>query len=101
MNLARLTGISAGVSAVLALLAAYATILLDVTPQGLLGSVWYGYPVAWAVRAVVAPQYNPWSYDYFAFAEDALFWFVVAFVVMYVAMWAATRGPERKTPQSL
>jgi hypothetical protein len=81
-----------GVAALLAVVVTYATIFIQVTPKGLLGSAWYGYPVAWAFKAVVAPQYYPWTYDFRALGEDAVFWFVIIFVAAYLIVSYAKGG---------
>ena len=59
--------------------------LYDVTPSGLVGAVWYGLPVPWLFRMIVAPQYYPWDADYVALFIDVVFWVAVVGVVLFVA----------------
>lgn len=57
--------------------------LLQNTPEMLVGAVWYGYPLAWLVRMVVAPQYNPWVVRPLRLVTDAVFWIVIATIVLF------------------
>jgi hypothetical protein len=65
---------SIAVGAALALL----TGLVDVTPPGLVGATWYGLPLPWLYRLVVAPQYNPWNVNSISLILDIGFWCVIA-----------------------
>jgi hypothetical protein len=96
LNLARLTAFAAAFSVPAAILISYATLWVDSTPRGLIGATWYGYPVAWAFRGILAPIYNPWSYDYFAFAEDVFFWFAVSFFILYLGAWVVALAVESR-----
>lgn len=60
--------------------------LLDVTPSGLLGATWYGWPLVWLRKLVLAPQYNPWKVDWGSLVGDVAFWSLVAGVVLSVAV---------------
>jgi len=44
----------------------------------LAGAVWYGYPLSWLIRMIVAPSYNPWTILWLSFLIDVLFWSIVA-----------------------
>jgi hypothetical protein len=99
MNLARLSAWAVALSIPVSIVVSYATLWVDDTPAGLVGSTWYGYPVAWAFKAVVAPIFNPWSYDYTAFAEDVLFWFAVCFFIIYMASWVAALAMEGRSTE--
>ncbi len=57
--------------------------LLENTPEMLVGAVWYGYPLAWLVRMVVAPQYNPWVVRPLRLAADVLFWIVIVAIILF------------------
>ncbi|MBS7626927.1 hypothetical protein KEJ51_07850 [Candidatus Bathyarchaeota archaeon] len=35
--------------------------LFSNTPPRLVGAVWYGYPLPWLFRMIIAPQYFPWE----------------------------------------
>lgn len=54
------------------------------SPQRLLGATWYGYPLTWIRKLVLAPQYNPWKVDFMGLAIDIIFWSIVAFAVFFV-----------------
>jgi hypothetical protein len=61
--------------------AALLTGLVDVTPRGLVGATWYGYPLTWLRRLIIAPQYYPWRVDWLNLVLDVAFWVAVALVV--------------------
>lgn len=52
--------------------------LIDHTPEGLMGAAWYGFPLAWLVRMVVAPQYNPYVVRPLRLVADIVAWTIVA-----------------------
>ncbi len=67
--------------------------LLNVTPGGgFVGATWYGYPTAWLIYRVLAPQYSPWAFNWTNFAIDVVFWFVVTGAVMWVLEFDAARA---------
>ncbi|MGD0177416.1 MAG: hypothetical protein ABSC50_11390 [Candidatus Bathyarchaeia archaeon] len=57
--------------------------LLENTPEMLVGAVWYGYPLAWLVRMVVAPQYFPWVVRPLSLIADIVFWAVIVAIVLF------------------
>lgn len=57
--------------------------LLENTPEMLVGAVWYGFPLAWLVRMVVAPQYFPWVVRPFRLIADIVFWAVLVTIVLF------------------
>jgi hypothetical protein len=57
--------------------------LLGNTPEMLVGAVWYGYPLAWLVRMVVAPQYNPWVVRPLRLIADVVFWAAIAAILLF------------------
>jgi hypothetical protein len=63
------------------IVAALLTGLIDVTPSGLVGATWYGYPLTWLRRLIIAPQYYPWRFDWFNLVLDAAFWCAVAVAI--------------------
>jgi len=63
--------------------------MMNSTPGQLVGATWYGYPTSWIIRMVVAPQYNPWSFQAANFVIDVVVWFVVVAVVLLAAKYAA------------
>ena len=58
--------------------------LLENTQGMLLGAVWYGYPLAWLVRMLVAPQYFPWVLRPLRLIADVVFWAVIVAIVLFV-----------------
>ena len=67
------------------------TFLYDSTPSGLVGAVWYGFPLTWLRRLIIAPQLNPWVVDYLGLAADVVFWAIVVAVVLLVLGRLGTR----------
>lgn len=82
--------VSVAVGAAVALL----TGLVDVTPAGLLGATWYGYPLPWLYRLVVGPQYNPWSVDWLKLILDVVSWSLTAMVISVAATVLRPRGSK-------
>ena len=80
MRIYRIVIASFGIGGVLTAL----TALIDQTPSNLVGARWYGFPLTWLRRLIVAPQYNPWQVDYTGLIIDISVWFLVAFVVLYL-----------------
>jgi uncharacterized membrane protein len=84
------------IGASLGIIFALATGLIVTTPPMLVGAVWYGYPLAWLYRMIVAPQYNPWTIDYANLAYDLAFWIVI-FVVILMILGLLRRRQKRTT----
>jgi len=51
--------------------------LIDVTPPGILGARWYGWPLAW-LYVIVYPG-SPWSVDWLNFGGDMIVWCIASF----------------------
>lgn len=58
--------------------------LISSTPPMLVGAVWYGYPLAWLFRLILAPEYFPWRVDITALLVDIVGWSVVVAVVLFI-----------------
>lgn len=58
--------------------------LFSNTPQMLLGAEHYGFPLAWLIRMIVAPEYNPWRIDFLNFLADVVVWSVILLVIVFV-----------------
>ena len=58
--------------------------LFDNTPAMLVGATHYGYPLAWLVRMIVAPEYNPWVVRPLRLIVDIVAWTVLAWVILFV-----------------
>lgn len=57
--------------------------LLENTPEMLVGATWYGYPLAWLVRKIIAPQYFPWVVQPLSLIADIIFWAVVVAIILF------------------
>ncbi|MDE1870515.1 MAG: hypothetical protein KGH71_06095 [Candidatus Micrarchaeota archaeon] len=68
--------------------------LYNSTPSGLVGAAWYGLPVTWIRKLVVAPQYNPWAVDWTGLVIDLVVWIVVVGVVLYLANSMMKKGKK-------
>ena len=58
--------------------------LVTSTPPNLVGAAWYGLPLAWLFKMVVAPQYNPWAFDFVNLALDIIFWAAILWALAFV-----------------
>jgi hypothetical protein len=58
--------------------------LFSNTPQMLLGAEHYGFPLAWLIRMIVAPEYNPWRIDVLSFLADVVVWSVILIVIVFI-----------------
>jgi hypothetical protein len=48
-----------------------------------LGATSYGWPLAWRIHMVVAPEHNPWRTLPAWFVVDAALWSLLAFLIVY------------------
>ena len=60
--------------------------LMPNTPSMLVGASWYGYPLAWLIRMVVAPEYFPWKVEIAGLIVDIVVWTLIVFVILLVTM---------------
>lgn len=67
------------------LLIALLTGFVSNTPPMLLGAMWYGYPLAWLIRLVLAPEYFPWRVEVFGLVADTIIWCIVVGVILSVS----------------
>jgi uncharacterized Tic20 family protein len=58
--------------------------LFSNTPEMLLGAEHYGFPLAWLIRMIVAPEYNPWRIEFLNFLADVVVWSVILFVIVLI-----------------
>jgi hypothetical protein len=58
--------------------------LFSSTPQMLVGAEWYGLPLAWLIRMIVAPEYNPWRIEFLNFLADVVVWSVILLVIVFI-----------------
>lgn len=60
--------------------------LYNSTPGGgFVGASWYGFPVAWLRKLVLAHQYNPWRVDASGLIADIVIWAVVIALLYFTA----------------
>lgn len=59
------------------------TSLISNTPPLLVGATWYGYPWAWLIRLVLAPEYFPWRVNVSFLVIDIIFWAVIVGIVSF------------------
>jgi amino acid permease len=70
--------------------------LVSNTPTMMVGAEYYGYPLPWLIRMVVAPQYFPWVVDYVRLIGDIIVWTIVATIVL-IELAMARRSHRQKT----
>jgi len=68
--------------------------LFSNTPQMLLGAERYGFPLAWLIRMIVAPEYNPWRIDFLNFLADLIVWSVIVVVIVFILEQVKNRGQD-------
>jgi len=51
--------------------------LISNTPAMLVGAMHYGYPLAWLVRLVLAPEYFPWRVNVPNLVVDLVIWIMI------------------------
>jgi hypothetical protein len=57
--------------------------LLSNTPEPWVGATFYGYPMPWLTRLVLAPEYLPWKIDALGLIVDLVAWFAVTGVALF------------------
>ena len=58
--------------------------LFSNTPEMLVGAERYGFPLAWLIRMIVAPEYNPWRIEFVNFLADVIVWSVILLVMVFI-----------------
>ncbi|MCL4379129.1 MAG: hypothetical protein M1160_03025 [Candidatus Marsarchaeota archaeon] len=79
------TAVDAGV------LLTFITGLLPATPTGLVGAAWFGWPMAWLYRLVIAPQYFPFTLNWAGLIVDFVAWFIIALIFVFIINAARKR----------
>lgn len=51
--------------------------LISNTPAMLVGAMHYGYPLAWLMRLVLAPEYFPWRVNAPNLVVDLVIWIII------------------------
>lgn len=62
--------------------------LVVTTPPMLVGAQWYGYPLPWLYKLVIAPEYFPWKADLANLVADIIFWSVIVGIVVFIVQKA-------------
>jgi hypothetical protein len=57
--------------------------LVENMPAMLVGAVHYGYPLAWLIRLVIAPEFNPWRVEYVNLIFDIIVWAVLVWLILF------------------
>jgi hypothetical protein len=57
-------------------------------PSKLLGAVHYGYPFAWLIRLVIAPEHFPWRVNMLKLIMNMVIWSIVVFIIIFGIAWA-------------
>jgi len=52
-------------------------------PAKLLGAVHYGYPFAWLIRLVIAPEHFPWRVNIMNLIMDFVIWSIIVFIIIF------------------
>jgi hypothetical protein len=68
--------------------------LFSNTPEMLVGAEHYGFPLAWLIRMIVAPEYNPWRIEFVNFLADVVVWSVILLVIVFIV--GKARKPTSK-----
>lgn len=63
--------------------------LIPNMPGSLVGARWYGYPLAWLIRMIVAPEYFPWKVEAIALIVDIVVWTLIVLVILL--LWTRRR----------
>ncbi|OGD53381.1 hypothetical protein A3K80_05320 [Candidatus Bathyarchaeota archaeon RBG_13_38_9] len=56
-------------------------------PVMLLGAAHYGYPFAWLIRLVIAPEHFPWRVNILNLVMDIVIWSIVVFIIIFGVAW--------------
>lgn len=58
--------------------------LVSTTPPMLVGAQWYGYPLPWLYKLVIAPEYFPWRADPLNLIADIVVWAVIVGIILFI-----------------
>ena len=90
----KLSALAFIVSIAMGVAAALLTGLVGVTPAGLVGATWYGYPLVWLRRLILSPEYYPWRVDWFNLILDIVLWCAIAAVIGVAIVTAVLWRPR-------
>ena len=83
-------------SITLGLIITFITKLFNNTPSNFVGATWYGYPLPWIIKMVVAPQYNPWKLQPVNFMINVVFWFVISGIILLIGRYLLVPGKKHR-----
>jgi len=58
--------------------------LISNTPPMFVGATHYGYPLAWLVQLVLAPEYFPWQVNALNLIVDIVIWIIIVGIIATV-----------------
>ena len=58
--------------------------LISNTPPMFVGATHYGYPLAWLVQLVLAPEYFPWRGNVLNLIVDIVIWIIIVGIIATV-----------------
>jgi len=58
--------------------------LISNTPPMFVGATHYGYPLAWLVQLVLAPEYFPWQVNVLNLIVDIVIWIIIVGIIATV-----------------
>jgi hypothetical protein len=62
------------------------TLITGLIPnKSLIGATYFGWPLAWRIRLILAPQQNMWKINAFWFIVDFVIYSLIIFLVIYIA----------------
>ncbi len=50
----------------------------------MLGATHYGYPLAWFIRLIIAPEYFPWRVNALNLIGDLVFWTIIVGIILFI-----------------
>lgn len=75
-------GKTIGISVIAAIVVTLITGIINVTPGGLVGAVWYGFPLNWINKLITYP--TAWAVQWAGLVVDLVVWFIVAMIVLFL-----------------
>lgn len=82
-------GKTVGISVIAAIVVTLVSGIINVTPSGLVGAVWYGFPMNWINKLITYP--TAWSVQWVGLVVDLVVWFIVAMIVLTLIGMARKR----------
>lgn len=70
------------------------TLITGLIPRkALIGATHYGWPMAWLIRLVLAPQHNPWRVSPVWLVADVTLWGLVVYLLVSYMRKSGKRAP--------